>query len=173
MSRATMFKSCGNSENLRTAFNALREFVTDALTGNTCRSDPGLTIGSSSKKAVKAVAFTFNIKGMPYAHAGAETAFAATTDDVADGYTRIYNLEVPATGTIIITPGTAVLTANASTAAAPAVTAAHAKIGEVKIAASGAIFNATTDDLDASHLTVTYTDFDYLTQTDGFDLTEA
>lgn len=173
MSVTTMFKSCGNSENLRTTFNDLRSFVVSALTGNYVRTDPTLAIGTSSKKAVKASAFTFNIIGMPYAHAGAETAFTATTHDVADGYTRVFRIEVPAGGTIIITPGTAVLTANFTSRAdhAPAATAAHATLGYVTIAADGAIFNATTDDLDASHLTVTYEDADYLTVTTGFALT--
>ena len=169
MSRTTMFKSGGNSENLRTTFNDLRTFVLAALTGNFVRTDPTLAIGTSSAKAVKASAFTFNIKGMPIAHAGAETAFTATTHDVADGYTRKFILEVPAGGTIVITPGTAVLAG--ATCTAPATTAAHAKLGEVQITADGAIFNATTDDLDASHLTVTYEDFDFITQTDGFQLT--
>jgi hypothetical protein len=91
---------------------------------------------------------------------------------VADGYGRVFRIEVPAGGTIVITPGTAVLTATESVtpAAAPAATAAHATLGTVKIVADGAIFNATTDDLDAAHLTVTYTDMDYLTATAGFDL---
>ena len=169
MTYETMFKSGGNSENMRTTFNALRSFITSALTANYVRTDPTLAIGTSSTSEVKASAFTFNIIGMPYAHAGAETAFTATTHDIADGYTRIFIAEVPATGTIILTPGTAVL--NASAAAAPAITAAHAKLGEIKISASGAIFNATTDALSDSHLTVVYTDYDYLTQTAGFALT--
>ena len=175
MSTSTQFVSCGSSENLRTAFNDLRAFVVSLATGNYCRTDPTLAEGTSSKKTVKASPFTFNILGMPYAHAGAETAFTATTHDCADGYTRTYTIEVPATGTIIITPGTAVLTANVANvpSAAPATTAAHAKVGEVKVAADGAIFNASSDDLDAGHLTVTYTDFDYVTQTTGFALTDS
>ena len=60
MTYATMFKSGGNSENLRTTFNALRSAITSMLTGNYCRTDPGLTIGTSSKKAVKNAALTFN-----------------------------------------------------------------------------------------------------------------
>lgn len=173
MTYATMFKSGGNSENLRTTFNALRTMVRNALTGDYCRSTPSLQIGTSSKKAVRNnAAFTFNINGMPYSKAAAETAFTATTHDVADGYTRIFTVQISAAGTITFSPGTAVLTANASTAEGGAVTADNAKIGEVKIAADGAIFNATTDDLDASHLTVTYTNWDIATQSADFALTE-
>jgi hypothetical protein len=175
MTYATMFKSGGNSENLRSTFNDLRTFVLAALTGSTCLTDPGLQIGTSSKKAVRNNnAFSFTDDGVTVTKAAAETAFTATTHDVADGYKRIFVLSIVTAGTITITPGTAVLAA--STATAPATPTGEAKIGEVQIAASGAIFNATTDDLDAAHLTVTYTDWDYTSRNAlsaaGFQLTE-
>ncbi len=179
MTYATMFKSGGNSENLRRTFNDLRTFVLAALAGNICNTPPGLAIGTGDDKLVKAAtAFTATVLGMPYTNAVSETAFTATTHDIADGYKRYFRVEVPAgtDGTVILTPGTAVLAA--ATASVPAATAAHATLGTVLITADGAIFNASTDALDDSHLTVVYTDWDYATynaaQTPvpGFDLTE-
>jgi hypothetical protein len=179
MTYATMFKSGGNSENLRRTFNDLRTLVLAIATGNICNTPPGLQLGTSSAKAVRAgTAFTATVLGMPYTNAVSETAFTATTHDIADGYKRYFRVEVPAgtNGTVILTPGTAVLAA--STAVVPDATAAHATLGTVLIEADGAIFNASTDDLNASHLTVTYTDWDYAaynaaqTPVPGFQLTE-
>jgi len=48
MTYATMFKSGGNSENLRSTFNDLRDFVMACLIGNKVVTDPGLVIGSSA-----------------------------------------------------------------------------------------------------------------------------
>ena len=171
MSLDHIFVSCGNSRGLRTTFNDLRSIVLNALTGNIARTSPALAIGST-KTQVANGAFTFNIGGMPYAKTAtaAGTAFTATTHDVADGYTRIFTVQINASGTISYSPGTAVLTANASTATGGALTAANAKMGEVKISADGAIFDATSDDLDDAHLTVVYTNADIESTMETFAL---
>lgn len=150
-----------DAANLRTQFNALVDMVDLAITGTFVISDPTLAIGTSSKKAVKNAAFSFQANGVTEAKAAAETAFTATTHDIADGSARAFTLSIATGGTVTITPGTAAV---GTTATAPATPAGEAKMGEVLIAASGAIFNATTDDLDAAHLTVTYTDYNYAAQ---------
>ena len=151
-----------DAENLRTQFNALVDMVDLAIAGTGCLSDPALAIGST-KAQVANGAFNYQIAGMRYAKAAvaAGTAFTATTHDIADGSARAFTLSIDAAGTITITPGTAAV---GTTATAPATPAGEAKMGEVLIAADGAIFDATTDDLDASHLTVTYTDYNYAAQ---------
>jgi hypothetical protein len=174
MTYATMFKSGGNSENLRSTFNDLRTFVLAALTGSTCLTSPALKIGTSSKKAVRNnSAFSFTDDGVTETKAAAETAFTATTHDVASDKEAIFVLSIATGGTITITKGD---DAEIGQAVAPDTPTGEAKIGEVKIATSGDTFDATTDDLDATWLTVTYTNWDYdsvntANGTPGFQLT--
>jgi len=176
MTYATMFKSGGNSENLRSTFNDLRDFVMACLIGNKVVTDPGLVIGSSAPEKVKTgAAFTAYVLGMPYANASSEIAFTATTHDIADGYTNIFNVEVPAgtNGTLVLTIGTAALIGSDPTPAA--VTAAHALLGTVQVSASGDTFDASTDSLAETWITAVYTDKDYASlnaiSAEGFNLT--
>ena len=123
----------------------------DKILGN-----PTLAIGSSSKKKIKNSAFDVMRDGVISTIAGGETAFTATTDDLAKSTGAVYNVYLDATNTIKILKGTA--TAGGIGAVCPATPSGGMKIGEVKIVVSAdAIFNATTDDLDSAHITDTYT----------------
>lgn len=122
----------------------------DKLLGN-----PTLVIGTSSKKKVKNSAFSVMRDGVISTIASTETDFTATTHDLADGTGAVYNIYLNGSNAITILKGTA--TTGGVGAVCPATPAGGMKIGEVKIVVSGAIFNATTDDLDASHITDTYT----------------
>ncbi len=122
---------------------------------------PGLVIGSTSKAKVKNAAFKLFSSNAQLAVSSSETAFTATTHDIADpdanGREAIYVLSIaPATSAITITKGS---DAALGAAVAPATPANEIKLGEVKVAHNGsAIFDASTDLLDAAHLTVTYRD---------------
>ena len=123
----------------------------DKILGN-----PTLAIGSSSKKKVKNSAFSVMRDGVISLTASTETAFTATTDDLAKSTGAVYNVYLDATNTIKILKGTA--TAGGIGAVCPATPSGGMKIGEVKIVVNAdAIFNATTDDLDSAHITDTYT----------------
>ena len=115
---------------------------------------PALAIGSSSKAKVLNGAFTVIRDGVITSIAGGETAFTATTDDLVDGYGAVYNIYLDSTNAIKILKGTPILAGTG--AVCPATPEGGLKLGEVKVVCSGAIFNASTDDLDAVTLTVTY-----------------
>jgi hypothetical protein len=138
----------------------LRAALVACLTGAGLISTPTLAIGTSSKKDVKFSSFNFRALGFQEAKTGAEVAFTATTHDIADPDAlpreAIFVLSIAQGGTVTITKGSDAL---AGAAVAPATPANECKMGEVLIQHNGtAVFDATTDDLDAAHLTVTYTD---------------
>lgn len=95
--------------------------------------------------------------------AAAEHAFTATTDDIAaDADTaqeRWYLLSSDDGAAVVVTPGTI---AAEGAAVPPAIPSDHAPIGLVRVVveAGATLFNATTDDLDAAHLTTTFFDLD-------------
>ena len=140
----------------------LKEVINDVITqmnnqgGVAIVGTPALAIGSSSKKKVKNGAFTVVRDGVVSTIASTETDFTATTDDLAKSTGAVYNVYLDATNTIKILKGTA--TAGGTGAVCPTTPAGGLKIGEVKIVTSGAaIFDASTTELDAATLTVTYT----------------
>jgi len=115
---------------------------------------PALAIGSSSKAKVLNGEFTVVRNGVVSTIASAETAFTATTHDIADGKEAIFLVYLNGSNAITILKGA---DADADEAVCPDTPSGGLKIGEVKISVTGAIFNATTDDLDAAHVTDTYT----------------
>lgn len=130
---------------------------------NCALTSGALAIGSGSKKKVKiASTVTFLLDGAFKSKTTAEVAFTATTMDIApDGATvqeAVYALSLDGSGTATITMGA--IATGTGNAKVPAIPKAQALIGYVRIAvAAGATpFDATSDDLDAAHLTVTYTD---------------
>ena len=141
------------SKNFYDLLNDLEEDI-NRVSNDKVLGNPTLVIGSSSKKKVKSSAFNVMRDGVISVISSTETAFTATDDDLADGYGAIYNIYLAANNTITILKGTA--TALGTGAVAPATPSGGMKIGEVKVVADGAKFDATTDDLDADHLTVTY-----------------
>lgn len=139
----------------------LKEIINDIIEqinhqgGVAIVGSPALAIGSSSKAKVLNGAFTVVRDGVVSTIAGGETAFTATTDDIADGYGAVYLLYLDSTNAIKILKGTA--TALGADAVCPDVPSGGLKIGEVKLVTAGAIFDATTTLLDAATVTDTYT----------------
>lgn len=131
--------------------------------------NPVLAIGSGSKKKVlitTGATGLFSIEGVMYVTpASAEVAFTATTHDITPSATvvqeRIYLVCLDAAGTGSLVAGDQ---ADTGKAVAPDVDASLCVIGKVKIAiAAGATkFDASSDDLDASHITDTYTNLSML-----------
>jgi hypothetical protein len=131
---------------------------------NRSLADGALAIGSVSKKEVLLGATaTFQIDNVFYTKTTAEVGFTATTDDItADASTvqeAVYLVCVSSAGTLSLVKGTT--TTGAGLAPLPSIPVGLSVLGYVRIAvAAGATdFNATTDDLDAAHLTTTYVDF--------------
>jgi len=121
--------------------------------------NPTLVIGSSSKAKVKNSAFDILVDGAMSTIASTETAFTATTHDITASASAIQEaiyLVYLDGSTIKLSKGT---TAGEDAAVCPATPSGKFKLGEVKVQveAGSTDFNASTDELDASHLTVTYT----------------
>ena len=123
-------------------------------------SKAGLKIGVGSTTRVEIANNTdYTLNGIVYRiPADQEEAFTATDHDIADGYTNIFNMSVNAALATTLTIGTPALAGVAPTVAATP--AGQLCIGTIQITAVGAIFNASTDALDAGHLTVVYIDRD-------------
>lgn len=129
-------------------------------------SNPGLAIGTTTSQ-VKITNTTV------YLHAGqfkskttADTAFTATTHDIAFHASLVqeacYLISLNAGGTVTITMGT--ISSGAGTAGIPDPVAALTPVGYVRIAvaAGSTPFDASSDALGAGHLTVTYVNLGYL-----------
>lgn len=144
---------------------ALLAEIANGATVGKLLSNPTLAIGTSSAAKVKTSAFDYIKDGVVKTVASAETAFTATTHDLADGEEAIYVLSLdPSDDSFTLTMGTAVESASAS-ASAPSTPAGELKLGEVLVATSGAVFDASTTLLSAGTVTDTYTN-----KTDVFSL---
>ena len=137
---------------------AVRALVVSMLEGDLLLTAPTIAIGSDPTK-VAVGAFTFQINGNTEAKAASDVAFTADTDDISDDdedpKEAVYAMSVAAGGTISFTKGA---TAAPGVMFAPVVPAGELAIGDVRIQHDGsAIFDATTDELSAAHLTVVYT----------------
>ena len=121
------------------------------------------TVSAAEIKITNPVRFVVGAALSVLELAAAEHAFTATTDDIAASATvareRWYLLSSTDGAAVVVTPGTI---ADEGAAVPPAIPADAAPIGLVKIVvALGATpFNATTDLLSATHLTVTFEDID-------------
>lgn len=131
--------------------------------GTRCLSAAGLAIGTSSKaKLLIANTVIYVLAGAYKSKTTAEVAFTATTHDIAANASSVqeavFLLSLDASGTATITKGTTAT--GAGNAVVPATPANNVAIGHARIAvdAGATPFDASTDELDASHLTVTYTD---------------
>lgn len=128
---------------------------------NMCLSTAGLAIGSSAAAKVKIVnTVIFLASGIFKSKATAEVAFTATTHDIppAGGSVQeaMYLLTLASDGTPTLTMGA--IATGSGAALMPERPATGTPIGAVRVAvAAGAtLFDASTDALDAGHLTVTY-----------------
>lgn len=130
---------------------------------NLCLSPAGLTIGSSSAAKVK-IANTTNISnnGVMRAVSSAEIAFTATSDDIAADAGSVqecvYLVLIDAAGTGSLYKGT--IATGSGNAVIPATPEGYTCVGYLRLAvAAGATsFDATSDNLSATHLTDTYVD---------------
>lgn len=135
----------------------LLEEIANGSTNGRLLSNPTLSIGTSSAAKVKTNAFDYIKDGVIKTIASAETAFTATTHDIADGFEAIYVLSLKLSDdSLVLTMGDQAKTGEAD-AVAPATPTGHLKLGEVKVATNGAIFDASTTLLSAETVTVTYT----------------
>lgn len=123
--------------------------------------DPaGLAIGTDKTRVLSA-AFGMSHLGVNSVKASVETPFTATTDDIpADAdkvQERSYLLSIDSAGTITVTPGAV---ADEDQSVPGSLPAGDAPMGvvKIKVAAGATPFDATSDDLDAAHLTTTFTD---------------
>ena len=133
----------------------LNEIANGGVVGRVLTS-PTVAIGTSSKAKIKTSAFTYLKDGVITSVAGAETAFTATTHDLADGEEAVYVLSLlPSNDSFVVTMGTAVVSDDDS-AVVPATPDGNIKLGEVLIATDGAAFDASTTLLDAATVTDTY-----------------
>jgi len=119
---------------------------------------PALSIGSSSTAEVKNGEFTVIRDGVISTIASAETAFTATTHDIDDGNEAIFNVYLDSSNDITLLMGEEVETADPSVAVCPDTPSGGLKIGEVKVAADGGNFDASTTSLSDTDITDTYTD---------------
>lgn len=131
--------------------------VVEATTNGTFNSG-ALAIGSSSKKAIKIASDVYgSINGTLFKVAAAEVAFTATAHDVVDTYSRLFFLTCDSAGTVTIRASDPALTSGGVAAITiPTIPENCAVIGAVLISSSGALFDATTTDLDAVTVTVAY-----------------
>ena len=123
----------------------------------------GLAIGSVSKKKVLiANTVEYSVAGVAKSKTTAEVAFTADDHDITANASAIqeavYLLSLDASGTATITKGTTASGLNQATV--PATPNGETAIGHVRVsvAAGATDFDASSDDLDAAHLTVAYTD---------------
>ena len=142
------------SDNFYNLLDDLEEDI-NRVSNDKVLSNPTLVIGSSSAAKVKNSAFNVIRDGAISTIAGTETAFTATTDDIADGYGAVYNVYLDASNVIKMFKGTATLLGTG--AVCPATPSGGMKIGEVKVVTSGAVFDASTTELSAATVTDTYT----------------
>lgn len=138
--------------------NANLKAVLDYMFKNHLSNVPTLAIGSTSKAKVAVGAVAGVLDGVGFNIAAGEVAFTATTHDIAadaDEIQEAIYLIYCDTSAVKILKGT---TAGEDLAVCPDLPASHLKIGEVKIkiAAGADIFDATTTELDAAHVTDTY-----------------
>lgn len=141
---------------------------------NACYSNAGLAIGATSPKKGVTIAntVTYTQNGVFKTKTTGEVAFTATAHDIAADASVVREAVYLITlnnGTPAITKG--VTASGSGKAVVPDPPAGHAPIGHVRIAvAAGATsFDATTDNLDAGHLTVTYTNTALLADKLGAD----
>jgi len=132
-----------------------------------CHSKAGLAIGSVSKaKVLIANTVTYSHANKLLSKTTAEVAFTATTHDIpanADAEQEAcYLLSLSANGTPTLTMGT--IASGAGNAKLPERVSGLTPIGYVRVVvdAGSTKFDASTDELDASHLTVTYVDLGHI-----------
>jgi hypothetical protein len=150
--------------------NAMDQFdLFHRAISNRALSTAGLAIGSGSKaKVLIANTVTFLVDGVFKSKTTAEVAFTATTHDIsADADTiqeRYYVLCLAADGTPSLVAGAQADSGEGKLPEWEDISSSVAPIGYVKIAiaAGSTPFDASTDLLDAGHITDTYVNLGFL-----------
>lgn len=178
-----LFQSLGNYDKAPAVQNVLVEgkdgyigvfdransklLIKTAVSKNLALSPAGLAIGVGSKaKVLIANTVVFLTDGVFASKTTAEVAFTATTHDIANDALLVqeacYLLSLDSSGTPTITKGAT--SSGAGTASVPNPPAGDTVIGYVRIAvgAGATPFDASTDLLDAAHITDTYVDLAYV-----------
>lgn len=129
-------------------------------------TSPGLAIGTTTTQVKITNTTTFLHNGIFKSKTTADTAFTATTHNIAADATlvqeAVFLVCLDASGTVTLTMGA--IASGAAAALIPAIPTAKTPIGYVRIAvAAGATsFAATSDALSAGHLTTTYVNLGWL-----------
>jgi hypothetical protein len=150
-----------NQKELMDLFDSLNTYEK-----NRCLSAAGLAIGTSSASKVL-IANTVNYlsDGVFKSKTTAEVPFTATTHDIPANASSVqeavYLITLDASGNPTVTMGT--IATGAGEALLPERPSTGTPIGYVRVAvdAGSTDFDASSDDLDDSHLTVAYTDVGY------------
>lgn len=131
-------------------------------------SAPGLAIGTS-KPQVKITNTTVYLhNGIFKSKTTADTAFTATTHDIPANASTVqeacYLISLAANGAVTITMGA--IATGSGKALLPEIPDGKTPIGYVRVAVSAGAtpFDASTDNLDAAHLTVTYVDLGWVSE---------
>lgn len=134
-----------------------------------CLSAAGLAIGSVSKKTLKIVnTTTYLHNGIFKSMTTQVPVFTATTHDIAANadsvQEAVYLVCQGATSSDLCTVHMGAIATGSGNAKFPEIPSGKTVIGAVRVAvAAGATkFDATSDDLDAAHLTVTYYDIGFI-----------
>ena len=128
---------------LREEFNKLRRQVSYMMPG-VINSAPGIKTGTTSALTVRTEAFTFAARGLIESKAAVETAFTATTHDVAATKESWFAVVIATGGTITLVKGA---DQTVGTIVLPIATDDLIIVGYVGIVTGSSGFNATTDDL--------------------------
>lgn len=131
-----------------------------------CLSKAGLAEGTNAHTiktaAPNGAGIDFAINGYAYHLADADNIAMTACAVQPDLYTCLYAIDVDSAGTLTITKGTQVLTANLTggqaVLAEPAFVADQARVGLMKIVTSGGTFTSGTTDLSAAGITATFYD---------------
>ena len=141
--------------------------INDLLRGGTlCLSKAGAAIGGTTTKVKSAApngaGIDFAIDGIMYHKADADNIWTLSGDDQTALYSRIYLLQLNASGTMSIVQGEEVLTANVTDLSDvlvwPAPTADTCVVAAVRVDAGASAFVPGTTALTGGTVTVTYYD---------------
>lgn len=129
-------------------------------------SNPGIAVGTTTSQVKITNTTVFLNNGVFKSKSTADTAFTATTHDIAANASlvqeAVYLVCLDASGTVTLNMGA--IASGAAAALLPAVPAAKTPIGYVRVAvaAGSTPFTAGTDLLGAGHLTTTYVSLGWL-----------
>lgn len=148
----------GHKQALMNYMDKLHDALNYRMLGN-----PTVAIGTTSKKTIKTTTAVACVNGVLVSVTGAETAFTATTHDIAANASAVqeavYLVVADSAGTITLVMGD--IATGAGNALIPACPAGKVALGyaRIAIAAGATAFDASSDDLDAAHITDTYVSF--------------